>query len=89
MSGVADPQSVDKTWMIATGSPVGPFAMLDVIGLNTPYNIRKAHAEHDSSQLATVEYLKARIDAGKLGKASGEGFYQYPNPAYLDKDFLK
>ncbi|MEX3769534.1 3-hydroxyacyl-CoA dehydrogenase, partial [Mycolicibacterium fortuitum] len=37
--GYADPSAVDDTWRIATGAPVGPFQIYDIIGLTTPYNI--------------------------------------------------
>ena len=36
---VADPESIDKTWELATGAPSGPFRILDVVGLVTAYNI--------------------------------------------------
>ncbi|MBB5234365.1 3-hydroxyacyl-CoA dehydrogenase [Deinococcus budaensis] len=91
VKGVADPHTVDKTWMVATGAPRGPFAILDVIGLTTPYNINMAAAaEGDEGRGAVAQYLKEQyIDRGKLGIATGEGFYTYPNPAYLQQDFLK
>ncbi|MBB5234770.1 3-hydroxybutyryl-CoA dehydrogenase [Deinococcus budaensis] len=90
VKGVADPHTVDKTWMVATGAPRGPFAILDVIGLTTPYNINMAAAaQGDAGRGAVAEYLKGYIDRGKLGVATGEGFYTYPNPAYLREDFLK
>ncbi|MFE7799636.1 3-hydroxyacyl-CoA dehydrogenase [Nocardia sp. NPDC057440] len=73
--GYAEPEAVDATWRIATGSPLGPFQMLDVIGLTTPYNIL-ANGDKDAQQLAA--WLKTNyIDKGKLGLASGEGFYRY------------
>lgn len=90
--GVADPQIIDKTWMVATGAPLGPFGFIDVIGINTAFNIRKmkADATQDPVKILTVKRLKEEfVDLGKLGTSSGEGFYQYPNPAYKDKDFLK
>lgn len=90
VKGVADPQTVDRTWMIGTGAPLGPFAMLDVIGLTTPYNINLAQAEKNPGAAAAARYLKENyLDQGKLGVATGEGFYSYPHPAYRDKDFLK
>lgn len=89
---VSDPQTIDKTWRIATGAPLGPFAILDVVGINTAYNIVHAKAEATGKEefkklahLLKTEY----IDKGKLGKATGEGFYSYPNPAFLEPDFLK
>lgn len=89
---VADPETIDKTWMIATGAPLGPFAILDIVGINTAYNIvqAKAAATGDAilEQLATI--LKTEyIDKNKLGRATGEGFYKYPNPNFAAPDFLK
>ncbi|MDR2986863.1 MAG: 3-hydroxyacyl-CoA dehydrogenase [Nocardiopsaceae bacterium] len=74
--GYADPHDVDKVWRVATGAPMGPFQIYDVIGLTTPYNIL-SHGDEQAQQLA--EWLKKNyIDKGKLGVASGEGFYTYP-----------
>ncbi|MBS9533946.1 3-hydroxyacyl-CoA dehydrogenase [Mycobacterium sp. M1] len=74
--GYADPEMVDKTWKIATGSPLGPFQIYDVVGLTTAYNISRA-GNADAQRFAA--YLKENyIDKGKLGVATGEGFYKYP-----------
>lgn len=89
---VSDIETIDKTWMVATGAPAGPFGILDVVGITTAYNINKMQAEetHDPLKLKAVEKIKENyIDKGKLGVLTGEGFYKYPNPAYQDKDFLK
>lgn len=88
---VSDAETIDKTWMIATKAPMGPFAILDIVGINTAYNIVSAKAEatgrEDYKKLAAM--LKTDyIDQGKLGKATGEGFYKYPKPNYLNPDFL-
>lgn len=73
--GYADPADVDTTWRIATGAPIGPFQIYDIIGMNTPYNIM-AHGSPSDQKLAA--WLKDNyIDKGKLGIASGEGFYKY------------
>jgi 3-hydroxyacyl-CoA dehydrogenase len=90
--GVADVHTIDKTWMVATGAPTGPFAILDVVGITTAYNINKMEAEKtgDPDKQKVVEYLKEHfVDKGKLGVATGEGFYTYPNPSFKDADFLK
>lgn len=89
---VADVETIDKTWMVATGAPMGPFGILDIVGITTAYNINQMQAEktQDPLKIKTVEYLKEQfIDKNKLGVATGEGFYKYPNPAYKEKDFLK
>ena len=76
LQGVADPHTIDKTWRIATGAPSGPFQIYDVVGLTTAYNI--ASASPDAGSQAFAEHLKEHyIDQGKLGVASGEGFYKY------------
>ncbi|WP_262852371.1 3-hydroxyacyl-CoA dehydrogenase [Mumia quercus] len=76
VNGVADVETIDKTWRIATGAPMGPFQIYDVIGMVTPYNIAKA--SDDPVQQKFAEILKRDfIDQGKLGVASGEGFYSY------------
>ncbi len=73
--GYADPSAVDDTWRIATGAPVGPFQIYDIIGLTTPYNIM-ANGDAEAQKLAA--WLKENyIDKGKLGLATGEGFYKY------------
>ena len=94
-NGVADPYTIDKTWMIATGAPLGPFAIIDVVGLETVYNIvsTKAakHPNPDQNPFKDIANLVKTefIDKGKLGMKTGEGFYKYPNPAYKEKDFLQ
>ncbi|MNJ92083.1 putative 3-hydroxybutyryl-CoA dehydrogenase [compost metagenome] len=92
VKGVADVETIDKTWMVATGAPVGPFGILDVVGITTAYNINKmaADASKDPFKQQVANYLKEQfIDLGKLGVETGSGFYTYPNPAYKNTDFLK
>lgn len=89
--GIADPKVIDKTWMISTGAPLGPFASLDIIGPNTPYNLFKAWGdEGDKLSAKGAKWLKAEyLDKGKMGTANGKGVYTYPNPEFKDADFLK
>lgn len=77
--GVADVETIDTTWRIATGAPSGPFQIYDVIGLRTPYAIASANAaKGDQRAAAFAELLKTNyLDEGKLGRESGEGFYRY------------
>ena len=88
----ADVETIDKTWMVATGAPVGPFGILDVVGVTTAYNINKMAADktQNPTKIKAAAMLKENyIDKNKLGVATGEGFYKYPNPAYWEKNFLK
>ncbi len=79
---ISDPKSIDKAWILGTGAKEGPFQILDVIGLKTAYEIVKQYAKIPTF-LAPYNFkkmtklLKKYIDSGKLGKASGEGFYKY------------
>ena len=90
-NGIADPETVDKTWMAGMGVNRGPFGVLDIIGLNTPYNIALEKAKSGNEQKAKIaEYFKTQlIDKGRLGIQNGKGFYDYPNPKYEDPKFLK
>lgn len=91
VKGVADPETVDKDWMISTGAPVGPFMMLDDVGLRTTWNIVSGlyATQHKELFKQIADKLKEKIDAGQEGLKSGEGFYKYPHPAFEDPDFLK
>ena len=87
---VADIETIDKTWMLGTGAPMGPFAMIDVIGINTVYNINQVKANKSQAPVhkQIVEKLKEMVDEGKLGTGTGQGFYSYPDPAFQQKNFL-
>lgn len=82
VNGVSDPESIDKAWVLGTGAPKGPFQILDTVGLTTAYNIVQMYVKLPSF-LAPYNFkgmdkmLKKYIDEGKLGMASGEGFYKY------------
>lgn len=76
VDGIADPEAIDATWRIGTGAPAGPFEIYDIVGLTTAYNISRMG---DAKQQAFADLIKERyIDQGKLGVATGEGFYTYP-----------
>lgn len=71
----ADPKAIDDVWRIATGAPLGPFQIYDIIGLNTPYNIMQSG---DADQQKLAAWLKENyIDKGRTGLAAGHGFYDY------------
>lgn len=82
VNGISDPKSIDTAWVRGTGSPKGPFQILDTVGITTAYNIVKMYVKIPSF-LAPYNFkgmekmLKAMIESGKLGMSSGEGFYKY------------
>ncbi|MEE1355328.1 MAG: 3-hydroxyacyl-CoA dehydrogenase [Absicoccus porci] len=73
VNGIADAPTIDKTWRKATGAPYGPMQILDIVGLQTAYNI----ARMDPSMKKAADMLKDYIDQGKTGVAAKEGFYSY------------
>ena len=79
-TGVADHETIDKTWELATGAPAGPFKILDIVGLETAYNINQmrpdAKVEGTVSNLIG-KLLKEKLDKGETGVNAGAGFYKY------------
>jgi 3-hydroxybutyryl-CoA dehydrogenase len=76
LDGVAEPETIDKTWRIATGMQQGPCEVMDQIGLNTIYEVN-AVSDNEKTRAAGAYLKEHYIDKGKLGRASGEGFYKY------------
>lgn len=82
VDGIADVETIDKTWVLATGAPYGPFRILDIVGITTAYNIitnyPDAVADPTSMHARIAKLLKEEyLDKGKTGIISGEGFYKY------------
>ncbi|UQY79939.1 putative 3-hydroxybutyryl-CoA dehydrogenase [Candidatus Hepatincola sp. Av] len=91
-NGVGSPENVDRSFMLFN-KPVtmGPLGMVDMVGMNTAYNILTywGNVFKDQQMLKNAAYIKEHyIDKGKLGVLSGEGFYKYPKPAFEAKDFI-
>ena len=76
--GVASKEGIDAAMKGGCGFPMGPFALLDLVGLDTSVAILDAlHAEFAESNYAPVPLLRRMVSAGMLGRKSGAGFYQY------------
>ncbi len=75
-NGYTNPAEFDRGWMIEWGTKLGPFKLMDLIGLDTIYNIENSYyfASGDERDKPPVQ-LKEMIDAGRLGMKSGSGFY--------------
>lgn len=80
-------EDIDRSWMVNFHMPMGPFGILDSIGLDTAWHV--THKMPDAASQAFASLLKTYIDLGKLGEKTGEGFYSYPNPIYRNPDFVK
>jgi len=90
-NGVASLDDVDRAWMGIFKMPIGPFGMLDDVGLDTVWHITDywAHQLGDAQLRTNADFLKTYLDRGCLGVKSGEGFYHYPDPAYARPGFVE
>lgn len=89
--GVSDFESIDRTWMITLQSGIGPCGMMDRMGLGVVYHVAKLIAETTTNTQASeyARYLDTHfIQNGRLGVATGQGFYSYPNPAFSRPGFI-
>jgi 3-hydroxybutyryl-CoA dehydrogenase len=79
--GVATKDGIDAAMKGGCGFPMGPFALLDLVGLDTSVAILEAlYAEHADANYAPVPLLRRMVSAGQLGRKSGAGFYEYRKP---------
>ncbi len=83
--GVASVPDMDKAMQLGCGYPMGPFVLLDFVGLDTTYKIAEImFDEYREQRYAPPPLLKRMVLAGYYGKKSGKGFYDYSsNPPTL------
>src|SRR3954469_11691205 len=78
MEGVADPKAIDTIATLGFAHPMGPLALADLIGLDTCVAIMEVlHAGLGSDRYAPCPLLRQYVQAGRLGRKSGRGFYEY------------
>jgi len=89
--GVSSIEDVDRAWMGVTHMPIGPFGLMDQIGLKTVWTITEYWAKKggDKQSQKNADFLKQYVDRGELGYKTNKGFYSYPDPAYGKPGFLK
>jgi 3-hydroxybutyryl-CoA dehydrogenase len=77
-NGLGSIEDIDKGMKLGTGYPMGPFTLLDYVGLDTTYYIANIFfEEYREPQYAPPPLLKRMVLAGRLGRKSGHGFYKY------------
>lgn len=79
-------EDIDRSWMGNFKMDMGPFGILDTVGIDTAWHITNNQSDAKSQNFA--KFLKTYVDAGKLGVKTGEGFYKYPNPAFKEEGFI-
>ena len=89
--GVADVADIDRAWMGIMKTPIGPFGIMDMIGLETIWTITDfwATALGDKGLQANADFVRGYLDRGRHGRKNGHGFYDYPHPAFAADDFLE
>jgi 3-hydroxybutyryl-CoA dehydrogenase len=76
--GVASKEGIDAAMKGGCGFPMGPFALLDLVGLDTSVAILDAlYDEFRDPNYATVPLLRRMLTSGQLGRKTGRGFYDY------------
>ena len=80
--GVGSVEDIDKGMKLGCGYPMGPFTLLDFVGLETTYYIANImFEEFREKRFAPPPLLKRLVLAGHHGKKTGRGFYDYSDPA--------
>lgn len=76
--GVADESGIDKL-IEASGFKMGPFRLMDLIGVDTNYSVTESmfNAFHQDSKFRPSRIQQQKVDAGHRGRKSGKGFYDY------------
>ena len=78
MEGVAEAEAIDTIAKLGFAHPMGPLALADLIGLDTCVAIMEVlHAGLGSAKYAPCPLLRRYVAAGRLGRKSGRGFYEY------------
>jgi 3-hydroxybutyryl-CoA dehydrogenase len=90
VDGIATVEDIDRAWMGVMKTPIGPFGIMDLVGLKTVWDITHywATVTGDAQLQANASFLKSYVDKEWLGMKTGRGFYAYPDPAYARPDFL-
>jgi 3-hydroxybutyryl-CoA dehydrogenase len=85
-----DFRDIDRAWRIFSKMPIGPFGLMDMVGLDVVYDIEMYYYKDSKDPKdKPPEALLQKIKNGELGVKTGKGFYTYPNPEFLGPDFIK
>jgi 3-hydroxybutyryl-CoA dehydrogenase len=89
-NGFVDFRDSDRGWMVFTKMKEGPFALMDKVGLDVIYDIEMVYYNDSKDPKdRPPDKLLQMVKRGELGVKTGKGFYTYPDPEFLQKDFLK
>lgn len=75
--GVAEAEDIDKAMKLGANFPMGPLALGDLIGLDVCLAMETLHREYGEDKYHPHVYLRKMVRDGKLGRKTGEGFFEY------------
>jgi 3-hydroxybutyryl-CoA dehydrogenase len=79
--GIASPADIDKALKLGLNHPMGPFELVDLVGLDTRLNILEYLHKSLGEKYRPAPLLVQYVKAGRLGRKSGRGVYEYPETA--------
>lgn len=88
--GYVDPEDLDRAFILALETSVGPFQLMDMIGLDVVRDIEASYYEDSGDERdRPPQLLEQMVARGDLGRKTGHGFYTYPQPEYEREGWLR
>lgn len=90
IEGAASPEEVDLAWILNRSTPIGPFGLMDYLGLNVindGWTRERREPDPLGFQEKILRFLKPFIEQNTLGVKTQNGFYSYPQPTYQQPEF--
>jgi len=89
-NGYCTAEDIDRAWMLAWGTRYGPCGLMDETGLDSILNVEKSYfAATGGESDRPPKFLEDMVAANKKGVSTGQGFFTYPDPVFLQPGFLE
>jgi 3-hydroxybutyryl-CoA dehydrogenase len=87
---IASIEDIDRAWMGVMNMPIGPFGLMDSVGIDTAWMVTAYWAKQtgDAQSQKNADFLKQFVDRGEVGQKTGKGFYRYPGPLFRQPGFI-